>query len=370
MSVPHLLPFLLAALSLAVLIWSLIPSTATENDSEDDPERLYQDELARRRAVLRAHEDAENESRKRKLIRSLGFGNIGDALAESEEDRRAEAEAEARRQRMIREAREAPPPPKFDVPLKAVLERIAFESEWAATRNWDSPSEQWQKTMWWKPLAKELLRPLASDDIPSRGIKSTKEGDENGHSDIPADYWRSAKIEIDADRLLCEPGFDYVFNFAEGVMYHDIRLRRVDVDREWPPRTEAEQTANPSPFIEWAKEWRDEFDERLTNSQMEYERLRRRAVAETREIDKQIRRALIAKGRDVVHRFRTSGEAGFEKFASQDRGYLDIQPHLGDEYQAERTRAADKIIYGPEHDELRAAALLRELVRLEKEWKL
>jgi len=86
--------------------------------------------------------------------------------------------------------------------------------------------------------------------------------------------------------------------------------------------------------------------------------------------DKERRRALIAKGRDVVIRFRTSGEQGFEQFASRDRDYLDIQPHLGDKYQAERSRAADRIIYGPEHDELRIAALLQELTRLQKEWNL
>lgn len=83
------------------------------------------------------------------------------------------------------------------------------------------------------------------------------------------------------------------------------------------------------------------------------------------------RRALIAKGRDVVIRWRTSDRSQpFEIFASQDRDYLDVQPHLGDEYQRERIRDADNIIYGPEHDELRVAALLQELTRLQREWNL
>jgi hypothetical protein len=89
-----------------------------------------------------------------------------------------------------------------------------------------------------------------------------------------------------------------------------------------------------------------------------------------KEAKKEQRRALIEKGRNVVHRFRQSGEQGFEKFASRDRDYLDVQPHLGDEYQAERSRAADRIDYGPEHDDYRAAMLLRELARLEKAWDL
>lgn len=83
------------------------------------------------------------------------------------------------------------------------------------------------------------------------------------------------------------------------------------------------------------------------------------------------RRDLIEKGRDVVHRWRTSDRSEpFEIFASKDRGYLDIQPHLGHEYQAGRSRAAERIIYGPEHDENRVAALLQELARLAKEWNL
>jgi hypothetical protein len=83
------------------------------------------------------------------------------------------------------------------------------------------------------------------------------------------------------------------------------------------------------------------------------------------------RRALIAKGRDVVIRWRRSDRSQpFEIFASQDRDYLDVQPHLGDEYQRERIRDADSIIYGPAHDENRVAALLQELTRLQKEWNL
>lgn len=172
------------------------------------------------------------------------------------------------------------PPPAFDMSLKAVLERIAYESEWSVTRDWDSPGKQWQKTIWEKPLGKEMLRPLASGDIPSRGVRSTQEGEEHGHSDIPADFWRNAKLTVDADRLLLEPGFDFVMMFGERVGYHDIRLRRVDVDREWPARAAEGIKAQPAPFVAWAAEWKTCFEERLINSQMEYEAMRARAVAE------------------------------------------------------------------------------------------
>lgn len=99
-----------------------------------DEERLYQEELARRRAVLRAEEQAEREAANRKLVRSLGFGSIGDHMAtafeEMEKDKKAEAEA--RRQRMIREVSRPPPrPPMADFSHigKAILDRHDGEVE-------------------------------------------------------------------------------------------------------------------------------------------------------------------------------------------------------------------------------------------------
>lgn len=104
----------------------------------------------------------------------------------------------------------------------------------------------------------------------------------------------------------------------------------------------------------------------------------RQAVITKAEIERanliasqQRRREVIAKGRDVVLRFRQAGELeGFEEFASKDRDYLDIQPHLGDEYQAERIRNARRATATADGRDYRAAMLLRELARLEKEWGL
>lgn len=112
-SAPEYIPFGLAALFIGTLIWSFWPFKGGDApviaSGSDEAERLYREELARRRAVLRAQEEAEHEASKRKLIRNLGLGNIGDLWEESEKDRKAEAEA--RRQRLIREASEPPPPP-------------------------------------------------------------------------------------------------------------------------------------------------------------------------------------------------------------------------------------------------------------------
>jgi hypothetical protein len=246
---------------------------------ESEADRLYRLKLAEL--------EAEDRIRRERATRRIFGLDIGAAFADVMEEREADrkAEAEARRQRMIREASLPPPPPpapKFDMTLRAVLERIAFESEWAVTRNWNSPRDQWQETMWEVPLGKELLRPLASGDIPSRGIRSGEDGDEHGHSDIPPQFWRNPKLKPHADQLLLEPEYDYVGEFGVGPTYHDIRLRSVDVNEIWPARSPEEIEAKPSPFVAWAAEWKAAFEDRLLNSQMEYEELRARAQPDKR----------------------------------------------------------------------------------------
>lgn len=273
---------LLFILSVAVLGWSFWRSKMREpkrpHPVEDEAERIYR--------LKRAEADAEDRIRSERAAQLL-VGGIGsrfpNVFEEIEATRKHEVEL-----RRIAELRDAatppppPPPPKFDMPLKAVLERIAFESEWSVSRDWRSPRDHWQETMWEKPLAKELLRPLASGDIPSRGIKSTSEGDEHGHSHIPDDFWRNAKLTVEADRLLLEPGFDFVMMFGEECAYHDIRLRRADVDQQWPARRAEDIEARPSPFVGWAEERKAVVEEREINSQMEYEEMRARAAAAAR----------------------------------------------------------------------------------------
>jgi hypothetical protein len=185
------------------------------------------------------------------------------------------------------------PAPKRELTLKAVLERIAFESEWAVTRDFSSPVDQWQQTMWEVPLGKELMRPLASGEIRARGIRSTSEGDEHGHTDIPASFWLHPQLDPHADRLLREPGYDYVMNLGSGVMYHDIRLSKADVDREWPPRSKTKIKQHPSPFIAWAEEWDACFQERLINSQVEYQEM------QARERPKKVQSAAEKRPRDT-----------------------------------------------------------------------
>lgn len=86
-----------------------------------------------------------------------------------------------------------------------------------------------------------------------------------------------------------------------------------------------------------------------------------------------VKRALISKGRELVHRYReTQFAEPFGQFIQRDPAYLDIQPHLGTEYCAEAFGRAEKP-QGSDSSTSRdydSAMFLRELARLEREWGL
>lgn len=289
-SAPEYIPFGLAALFIGVLIWSLWPwgkSAPAPSPATNGGDRYFQEELAK----LDAAERARAAVQMRKLT-GFGYG-VGDILEEQEKDRKAEAEA--RRQRLIREASEAPSawaieehPLQAAVKAKAQLMRDRLASRNCHLGGFDSPRNiSWLAAMW---------------DSEERG-------------QFLDDWHRSTFMP-----------------------------QRKGAPRDLPGDTIPE----------------------LQRNVMEYNENRRKANQLY-----QRRRDLIAKGRDVVHHWRASDRSEpFEIFASKDRGYLDIQPHLGHDYQVERSRAADRIIYGPEHDENRVAALLQELARLAREWNV
>ncbi|HEX8127267.1 MAG TPA: hypothetical protein VF548_16955 [Allosphingosinicella sp.] len=83
------------------------------------------------------------------------------------------------------------------------------------------------------------------------------------------------------------------------------------------------------------------------------------------------RRSLIASGRDLAHRFRVEkpGEH-WENWVRKQRAYMDITPHLGDEYQASVIRGARTVHMTNDGSSYPEAMFLRELARLEKEWGL
>ncbi len=92
---------------------------------------------------------------------------------------------------------------------------------------------------------------------------------------------------------------------------------------------------------------------------------------DAKEVKKEQRRALIASGRDLAHRFREEKpREHWETWVRQQRAYMDIQPHLGDEYQASVVRNARTIHFTNDGSSYPEAMFLRELARLEGEWDL
>ena len=90
------------------------------------------------------------------------------------------------------------------------------------------------------------------------------------------------------------------------------------------------------------------------------------------EMDKH-RRAIISACRDIVQGYRDAElPKPFGEFVNRERAFLDLQPHLGTDYckgvlnRAELEGVQDET---PRRD-YEAAMFLREVARLEKEWKL
>ena len=261
----------------------------------------------------------------------------------------------------------APPSSAFDMSLSEVVKMVAYDSEWAASLDITSPGNVHLEAEWGARLGEELLRKLADEEtgLIARGIKRSKAGQEHGRDEIPASFWRNPKLEMDADRLLAEPGFDFVMNFGEGITYHDIVLRSVDVKRVWPARRREDIESAPSPFVAWAKDWRAEYDDRLINVKMEMEETRARLLANAR-------RKLISDGRDLAHEYTNGNQdETFREFLEAQRAYADIRPYLSAEYLAklERQRMAYADARGAKYPTL-VQWFLDDLALLEKEWRL
>ena len=102
---------------------------------------------------------------------------------------------------------------------------------------------------------------------------------------------------------------------------------------------------------------------------------RLRELAESHSLgaqgDRERKRALIANGRDLVHRYCESEQVeNFEVYIRRDRGYLDLQPYLGEDYQRSVIRHPRAVVLTDDGSSYGAAMFLRELARLEKEWGL
>lgn len=90
------------------------------------------------------------------------------------------------------------------------------------------------------------------------------------------------------------------------------------------------------------------------------------------ETDKH-RRAIISACRDIVQNYRDADlPKAFGEFVDRERAFLDIQPHLGADYfkGVLNRKELEGVQDTRPYRDYEAAMFLRELARLEKEWKL
>jgi hypothetical protein len=248
-----------------------------------------------------------------------------------------------------------------------LVQRVAYLSRWGDQyegQSYEYVAEYLEDP--WKLLKKEICRPLTMDDVAAWGIKHERSREpENGPTKIDADFWRRA--DFAPELMLTEPSIGSAGNGELGIIYSDIVFARAAAEHAWPL---ALRGGTPSPFRSIYTEWRAEWDKQHREHA---EWLNRPHPAtqdpvDGREKDEKAarRHALIAKGRDIVARFRAERPSEtFETFARRQRGFFDIQSHLGPEYQQWVTRNAERDVSAIADGEF-----LRELVRLEEEWGL
>lgn len=316
--------------------------------------------------------------------------------------------------------------------LNEVARRVAYESAWGinfelgsfeyVARYAGDP---------WKLLMLEICRPLTLGDIKAWGVKIERHKDaEHGPTEIPKEYW--IRGDFAPELMLTEPSISTAGGGDGAPTYRDVQLDRAGAEAIWPraPWWRRRRSRFRTLYTEWRAKWDAEHQQHAawlnrtaipetleaqdfapakpppsasppadSNSLSDAE-IRGietmlgdvgRGVNEGRELALRMmtspasepppflykyvenraetRRELIAKGRNVVYRWRRSDRSQpFEIFASQDRDYLDVQPQLGAEYQAERTGRTLHITEAGE--DYRSAMLLHELDRLEREWGL
>jgi hypothetical protein len=287
------------------------------------------------------------------------------------------------------------------MPLRSLVRRVALHTEWGlAFESTHSPT-------WQDELKREILHKLGKGEVPAWGIKKLPgQPADSAPSAIPVGFWPEA--DFNPIHMLIDNEVGMVWHKRDPceVLYTEVSFSRPAVDRVWPRISKRRHGGRISAFAPLAREWFDAqedvrlnrnpgagfdiafqegaIEDRLTRAATERARYEARklggmmdpvaigaqlldqdAKEAAKEAKKDRRRALIAGGRDVVARFRAEQPSDpFETWARRQREYLDIQPHLGAEYDRWVVRNADR------DSSLADGEFLRELVRLEKEWDL
>lgn len=245
-----------------------------------------------------------------------------------------------------------------------LVRHVAYSSEWAGAFNPTSGTDRWQRTFWWKPLKKEVFRPLVSGDLRARGVlyKSDEEPD-NGPTLIPTEFWR--KADFFPQYVLAEPEISSASNGARGEIYDEIEVVGQEALALWPARSPDAIKRHPSPFIAWHREWAEEEQEKRGEV---------RAMLDGQVM--QQRRHLIEQGREMVAAFRQDGSVGTEeRFLEGFAAFSSLKKHLKPEL-LEKLGSGTIYIGGVRPDgriRIRSALIdefEQELNRLEDDWGL
>lgn len=194
------------------------------------------------------------------------------------------------------------------------------------------------------------------------------------HEKIPDGFWADHHVDI-FSLMRGKPKTVPNSGTVNGALYFDLMVSRAECEKVMPCDVAAIRTQHENRGNEGAPSTAGgPFVERMILQNRREKANKRRAAYDealkyVEEADR--RRALIALGRDLAHRFRAKKpREHWENWVRRQRAYMDIQPHLGDEYQGWIIRNARTVHLTNDGSSLPEAMFLRELARLEKEWGL
>lgn len=279
--------------------------------------------------------------------------------------------------------------------FRDVVRRVALRTEWGLS--YAVREQSWPT--WQEDLKREVLHKLAGKPPQAYGIRNARgEPEDSAPTLIPDWFW--AKADFYPEHMLADNETGMIWQKGKPcpLLYMDVEIRRADVDELWPAVPKRRRVGRVSAFAALAREWHDTHeDARLNrnpgvgfdaawNERAKLDDLSQASAFpppadENLALKEKCRKAgqafqdkhrdIIASGRDLAHRFREEKPLEhWENWVRKQRVYMDIQPHLGDEYQAWVIRNALTVHLTNDGSSYPEAMFLRELARLEKEWGL
>ena len=229
------------------------------------------------------------------------------------------------------------------MPLHQALRYLVYDSEWGHQQTKPTSRDDFDRL-----VSLEIRERLARGELRARGAKGVGfSNPDRPTEEIPPSYWIYGFIQPHGEIAMADPNHGTAGNPTGRDTYLRVVISSGDLADIWPRSSATEPSALAS-FVE------------------PHRKLFEASKAAADEGTRKRREELIAKGRDIVTRFRAEKPSEpFEIYARRQREYLDVQPHLGDEYQRWVIRNANRDV-----SLIADGEFLRELRQLEEEWGL